>query len=1478
VNSGGYNSRTAPVSSMAILVTFLFLYAAGAAEPETPPAPNPVAASAPKDPWDLLSPPRPFHETCFGGAPNGSTGLTEDGAKRWLERVGSHPLELVAPDKSGSGVVTLTGLARLKAPWPADAALWLSFDDTKPLSLHFWGPREGVTLRYYRSSYWQSWVAYRITRRPAEQLALGDRQLVVSDPGLALLSTDDRGAGLTPAGTYAVRHQDGSLVMTKGDVRLLTVPMAAPPSEVYLEAGGAPLRGLAMARSGPVPAEAVRERPIVMRGDRPAVLRWQEDLPDGAALRRLPDGRVRLSAVRTTSLATASVPLIRPGLYEVVFELEDPMPGTGVYLGDDRSSPSQAVGFFRDPRNGLTYFGFDQPTAAPAATTLDISKAPAPYAGRRQWLRLVLAGSRLRCFASGDGVHWGEVFPPRQNVASFFSHVGVYCRPGERSRGVTLRRVQVRRLDALASLAPVELREQAAKRGRAWHSHEASDLGAWQQGVWETQPPGVEAGAWRRASATAALIAGARPPLANALLDGLIEDFLAGPAPLEEKLRLLEDAALVYDTCATADAVRFLAHYERLGHALVRDGDLRGFDRIRRALMKAPVWPQTHRVDPLPVGLVRDQLIAIASQQQWEQGQDLCRGLGFWYRPANPGSKWTGAQAGLRPLVNWVQARSQAAVPNGPDDEKSAIPASERHPLIVYPNKEAYTTCADLEAAVREESYAAACTILTTAAWPEGALVADPTDGQLFISPPIAVEAAMRQRPQFREAMLEHVGDVHWIRLNRAMAEGNVAAIRLATVKYHSTPVAAQAYGWLGDRLAADGQFAAAISRYRQALSMATAEQRHQLSARLRLAAAMLGREMGEPVTEPVDFHDVTLTAAKFEGLVAAMLLKYGGPSANGSEGGLATGGSFPPPPAGFAPRPWAAFQGDVGTDPQSVPTPAAPLDWPARQTAVTFTADAMLVSNRFQVAAYDLASGRIRWKYGLGEEQGPTHAWSLVPMRPQVAGARVYVRLVTKPSGTQLACLDLQTGNPLWTSRLRRHVISDPLFVEGQLFALCTDAAAGEPISLVVLAAFDPDTGVVLSESPLVELGNPWNVQHVCQAAMVDDRIVTAIAGSVLCCDTFGRVRWVRRDPWIPPPHDPGYGRQHHQAPLVRAGRVYVAQPGVRAVECLDLESGRLCWRRVIPRICQLIGLFDDKLVIETDFGIRGLDARTGQDLWHHHDTEILDVDAQGGPGGLLYVRRQPLGGKQQCPMLVWLDVATGRATGRCPLVGLAAEQPLLGPLVAHGSRLWCFAAVRDEKGALQPQRDILELVAQGPALPGDDPSPAAWTAGVDEAMRSAAAVVLPGWSVLSAEHDEQTGWRAEIAGKPGVLVTKAGKTPTRLVRRVHVPAGPKPLSEKGSDPLNRGGLTPFGIGPKPRLVLEIGHDPQSTSKLEIRADGLTLLQLTPRPTAAAGDWQPLEVDLSAHAGRDVWLSVVQEQAGDTPAIMYWKRLEVLP
>ena len=48
-------------------------------------------------------------------------------------------------------------------------------------------------------------------------------------------------------------------------------------------------------------------------------------------------------------------------------------------------------------------------------------------------------------------------------------------------------------------------------------------------------------------------------------------------------------------------------------------------------------------------------------------------------------------------------------------------------------------------------------------------------------------------------------------------------------------------------------------------------------------------------------------------------------------------------------------------------------------------------VSNRFQVAAFDLKEGRRTWQSGVGGEHARTHDWTLTPMRPLVVGDRLY-------------------------------------------------------------------------------------------------------------------------------------------------------------------------------------------------------------------------------------------------------------------------------------------------------------------------------------------------------------------------------------------------------------------------------------------------------------------------------------------------------
>jgi hypothetical protein len=196
---------------------------------------------------------------------------------------------------------------------------------------------------------------------------------------------------------------------------------------------------------------------------------------------------------------------------------------------------------------------------------------------------------------------------------------------------------------------------------------------------------------------------------------------------------------------------------------------------------------------------------------------------------------------------------------------------------------------------------------------------------------------------------------------------------------------------------------------------------------------------------------------------------------------------------------------------------------------------------------------------------------------------------------------------------------------------------------------------------------------------------------------------------------------------------------------------------------------------------------------------------------------------------------------------------------LASDGKRIWALTAVADEKGKLVPQRELVELAIEGSlptvAEPLDD-----WNAAAPPALRAGAEIVLPGWTILSAREDKNTGLQAELDGHANVLVTRADATPVRLMRRARLP-------DQG----------------KPRMVLDFGHDPHSQSRIEVRVAGLPVWQhftpakvdpeATPIPAAT---WTQQTIDLSDFVGRDIWITVIQTEINGGPGYTWWQRIEL--
>jgi outer membrane protein assembly factor BamB len=249
----------------------------------------------------------------------------------------------------------------------------------------------------------------------------------------------------------------------------------------------------------------------------------------------------------------------------------------------------------------------------------------------------------------------------------------------------------------------------------------------------------------------------------------------------------------------------------------------------------------------------------------------------------------------------------------------------------------------------------------------------------------------------------------------------------------------------------------------------------------------------------------------------------------------------------------------------------------------------------------------------------------------------------------------------------------------------------------------FDPATGELRRQRELLKLRNTWGSRACCEVTATDDGLIAVLSGATLATDRQGQVRWIRNTTLLPAEEDPRWVRQWYQPPLAAGGRLFVAQPGVRTIECLDPATGRRLWHRVLPEVVAIAGWSQERLIVRTETDLRALAAADGTEQWRYACPASYDFPLADARHVLLAEPVPDAGKERQARVrLTWLDAATGSAAATTVVAGLAGSDLRLGPLIGHGQRLWTFAG----EGQNEPTRDVLELVPSGPA---DQPAPPA-------------------------------------------------------------------------------------------------------------------------------------------------------------------------
>ena len=287
-----------------------------------------------------------------------------------------------------------------------------------------------------------------------------------------------------------------------------------------------------------------------------------------------------------------------------------------------------------------------------------------------------------------------------------------------------------------------------------------------------------------------------------------------------------------------------------------------------------------------------------------------------------------------------------------------------------------------------------------------------------------------------------------------------------------------------------------------------------------------------------------------------------------------------------------------------------------------------LLATGRNLIAAYDAAQpGAPLW----------THAQPFPSEKNNRASFPGYYRgliedgtIITRwgmnelPNG--LAALNLATGDPLWTSldavangfsrgNLKQAFpipLGDPVRADGKLFYLQTTVTSGRADGRPVfsLVCFDPAIAQPVWAAPIIDSkADVGNLQH--QYSFTYGNAVTVHRGAVYSCSNVGHIaRSDVRDGRVEWAHKYEYrggdnGGCVGSTPIIAGSNVIFLPRNTERLIALDQRTGAVAWDNLGIRAFEVLGLWQDTLVVRGPKHLAGLDVATGNTRWIRNLTQ---------------------------------------------------------------------------------------------------------------------------------------------------------------------------------------------------------------------------------------------------------------------------------
>ncbi|MFM8985285.1 MAG: hypothetical protein ACKONH_04375, partial [Planctomycetia bacterium] len=409
--------------------------------------------------------------------------FSEPALREWLADVTKSPRTFSFHPPSG--VTTIAGPSRLVPPLREGAALRMLLGNSPGFRIVAWSGNRAVAIENEGQTAAPRWCGSVLTR-PAADKPVDSRWLA---------STADARAFRCGGGNFVdLRYHDGAIVLSRGEVRIIEVPLPAEPDEVLFE-GSYAIIGLELVRA--VAPPPLPERPAVTTEWRPADIAWEGSGKD--ALEKRADGSVRLAQAAAAApaplVATWKLPPPEVGPREIGFQRDECGPGPGIYLATPEGQGGLVLGFVAPTPGGPPdRQGLLMATWSPADKGALTGGDPGNglnFVPRPVWLRLTAFDQTLVISWSGDGRNWARPrWFPRLGALGGIGTVGLFvgAHPGA---AISLTQLAAADLPGLSHILPRDL--LPAVNSALVTEGDPKRMAEWEAATLKAKPDGVAA-------------------------------------------------------------------------------------------------------------------------------------------------------------------------------------------------------------------------------------------------------------------------------------------------------------------------------------------------------------------------------------------------------------------------------------------------------------------------------------------------------------------------------------------------------------------------------------------------------------------------------------------------------------------------------------------------------------------------------------------------------------------------------------------------------------------------------------------------------------------------------------------------------------------------------------------------------------------------------------------------------------------------